>query len=78
MIPGFNRFARNLRGGGARAARYWIYDDVLPGTAIGCAGDRALAISGSLGHEWNGAMAMNGIGLWPWMECAMAMNGIGP
>jgi len=37
----------------------------LPGAVIWCASDRALAINKGLGHKWNGAMAINGIGPWP-------------
>jgi len=33
----------------------------LPGAIIWCASDRALAMNEGLGHEWNGAMAMNGM-----------------
>jgi len=34
----------------------------LPGEVIRCDSDRVLAMNGDLGHEWNRAMAMNGIG----------------
>ncbi len=76
MIPGFDRFARNLRGGDARAVRHGIYGDVLPGAVVGCDSDRALAMNGGLSHEWKGAMAMNGMRHGHEWNGAMAMNGM--
>jgi hypothetical protein len=46
LIPGFDRFARNLRGGDARAMRHRIYGDVLPGAIMRCDSDRTLAMNG--------------------------------
>jgi len=56
--------------------RHRIYADSLIGAVVWCDSDsdsdRALAMNGGLGHEWNGAMAMNGMrlghewnALWP-------------
>jgi len=59
LIPGINRFARNLRGGDARVMRRRIYGDVLPGAVMRCDSDSDS--DGGLGHKWIKAMAMSGM-----------------
>jgi hypothetical protein len=48
----------------------------MPGAVVWCASDKALAINKGLGHEWNRAMAMNGMRYGHEWNGAMAMNGM--
>jgi len=65
LIPGIDRFRRNPRGGDAQAMRQGMRQGFM-GATVTVRGWRQRQDHGMRhGHEWNGAMAMNGIGPWP-------------
>jgi len=61
----FDSRNRSIRAKSRRGQCLGIYGDVLPGAAIGCDSDRALAMSESLGHEWGQGRESNGQFLFP-------------
>jgi len=65
-MPGIDRFRRDPRGGDAQAMRQGMRQG-FRGATVTVIGVRQRQ---DHGHKWNTP--------WPWMECAMAMNGMGP